>query len=292
MPPIRYYNQTAPFWDFVASLEQQGASHPFFNNNNEGPSNTEDRNDQSGPSRQPEPFWGAWGPFAYRGRHERPSGDEETSQPQAAEENPEQEHNADTPQNEKGPASGPHHHHHGPRGHHRGRGRGEHFGRGRGQCGGRGFRGHRGFFPYGVGSFDQLAEAFQSQLFGEGPSRETSDDFTPDVDVFDTAESFVVDVSLPGAKKEDIGVSWNPEKSELSIAGVLHRHGDEELLLALSMSERKVGAFERTVRLGSRANPASIDSDAITARMEDGVLRIDVPKLDSGYVEIKKVDVA
>ncbi|KAF1819739.1 HSP20-like chaperone, partial [Dissoconium aciculare CBS 342.82] len=116
--------------------------------------------------------------------------------------------------------------------------------------------------------------------------------FTPDVDVFDTAESFVVDVSLPGAKKEDIGVSWNPEKSELSIAGVLHRHGDEEFLLALSMSERKVGAFERTVRLGSRANPASIDSDAITARMEDGVLRIDVPKLDSGYVEIKKVDVA
>jgi HSP20 family protein len=46
------------------------------------------------------------------------------------------------------------------------------------------------------------------------------------------------------------------------------------------------------VRLGSRANPASVDSDAITAKMEDGVLRIDVPKLDAGYVEIKKVDVA
>jgi HSP20 family protein len=132
----------------------------------------------------------------------------------------------------------------------------------------------------------------QSQLFGENHDAEPSEDFTPDVDVFDTPESFVVDVSLPGAKKEDIGVSWNSEKSELEIAGVLHRRGNEEFLQALAMNERKVGAFQRTVRLGSRANPASIDSDAITAKMEDGVLRIDVPKLDAGYVEIKKVDVA
>jgi HSP20 family protein len=132
----------------------------------------------------------------------------------------------------------------------------------------------------------------QSQLFGESHNAEASEDFTPDVDVFDGPESFVVDVSLSGAKKEDIGVSWNSEKSELEIAGVLHRRGDEEFLQTLAMNERKVGAFQRTVRLGSRANPASIDSDAITAKMEDGVLRIDVPKLDAGYVEIKKVDVA
>jgi HSP20 family protein len=96
---------------------------------------------------------------------------------------------------------------------------------------------------------------------------------------------------LPGAKKEDVGVEFDVEKSELSIAGVVYRPGDEEFLKTLAMDERKVGAFEKKVRLGSRANPAQVDVDAITARMEDGILRVEVPKLDSGYVEVKKVDI-
>ena len=142
-----------------------------------------------------------------------------------------------------------------------------------------------------MGGFGGLANMFQEQLFGEEGSKDKSEDFTPEVDVFDTAEAFVVHASLPGAKKEDIGVNWDAEKSELSIAGVVYRPGDEELLKTLAMDERKVGPFERKVRLGSRANPAQVDVDAITARMEDGVLRVEVPKLDSGYVEVKKVDI-
>jgi HSP20 family protein len=135
---------------------------------------------------------------------------------------------------------------------------------------------------------------FQSQLFGgddDGDKGKGTEDFKPEVDVFDTPEHFVVHISLPGAKKEDVGVSWDAEKSELSIAGVIHRPGDEEFLKTLALDERRVGVFERKVRLGSRANPAQIDSDGISAKMEDGVLRVEVPKLDAGYVEIKKVDI-
>jgi HSP20 family protein len=100
-----------------------------------------------------------------------------------------------------------------------------------------------------------------------------------------------VHVSLPGAKKEDVGVNWDAEKSELSIAGVIYRPGDEDFLKSLALDERKVGAFERKVRLGSRANPAQVDTDMITAKLEDGILRVEVPKLDKDYVEIKKVDI-
>ena len=142
-----------------------------------------------------------------------------------------------------------------------------------------------------MGGIGALAEMFQNQLFEGGENKEKSDDFKPKVDIFDTADSFVVHVSLPGAKKEDVGVNWDAEKSELNIAGVIYRPGDEDFLKTLALNERKVGAFERKVRLGSRANPAQVDSDGISARMEEGVLRIDVPKLDSGYVEIKKVDI-
>jgi HSP20 family protein len=99
-----------------------------------------------------------------------------------------------------------------------------------------------------------------------------------------------VHVSLAGAKKEDVGVNWDADKSELSVAGVVYRPADEETLKTLALDEREVGVFERKVRLGSRANPASVDADGITAKMTDGVLIIRVPKAEE-FVEVKKVDV-
>jgi len=57
------------------------------------------------------------------------------------------------------------------------------------------------------------------------------------------------------------------------------------------MDERKVGAFERKVRLGSLANPAQVDVDGISAKLEDGILRVEIPKQDKDYVEVKMVDI-
>lgn len=137
----------------------------------------------------------------------------------------------------------------------------------------------------------RLAAMFQDQLAAGNTTNNKNGPFTPEVDVFDHPEAFVIHASLPGAKKEGIEVNWDSEKSELSIAGHVDRPGDEEFLKTLAMNERKVGAFERKVRLGSRSNPAQVDVDDITAKMEDGVLKIEVPKLDGGFVEVKKVDI-
>ena len=144
---------------------------------------------------------------------------------------------------------------------------------------------------------------FLSQRFGfdtsdeaeaaSGTTKEKTNsdkDFTPSADVFDTTDAFVVHLSLPGAKKEDVGVNWDADKSELSVAGVVYRIGDEEMLKTLAMDERQVGVFERKIRLGSRANPASVDADGISARMEDGILVVKVPKIEE-FVEVKKVDI-
>lgn len=147
----------------------------------------------------------------------------------------------------------------------------------------------------GAGPFSGLAELFQSQLFSDDNTKDkasnNNEDFKPDVDVFDTTAAFIVHVSLPGAKKEDVGVNWDAEKSELSVAGVVYRPGDEELLKMLALDERRVGAFERKIRLGSRANPAQVDVEGMTARLEDGVLRVEVPRMEEGFVEVKKVDI-
>lgn len=115
-------------------------------------------------------------------------------------------------------------------------------------------------------------------------------DFTPPADIFDTTDAYIVHISLPGAKKEDVGVNWDADKSELNVAGVIYRPGDEEFLKTLALDERKVGVFDRKVKLGSKANPANVDSDAISAKMEDGVLLVTIPKTEE-FVDVKKVDI-
>ena len=144
----------------------------------------------------------------------------------------------------------------------------------------------------GPWNMNNIADFIGNFMPRDGPNTSNNQgDFVPAVDVFETEASYVVHVSLPGAKKEDTGVSWDPESSELSITGVIHRPGDEDFLKTLALDERKVGPFERKVRLGSRANPAQIDMDRISAKLEDGVLRVDVPKEDKDFIEVKKVDV-
>lgn len=376
MPSVTYMNQSAPFWDFLASLEQQGNSHPFF---------SQHRNGESEPSQEDvesheEPAFGPWGLganfFGGRGMPHRgppsrsntnpfkttPAPNLEADGTEAGKEKSEERHNK-MKDNGEGPSGNsgsdnegcsegrdpqdrycggpgrwngpfghcrPHHgsfrragSHHGPyydvRQANQQRGsRGPHHGsddehlQANQQCGprgphnpyrgtgGHGRRGGRGPWVgaglFGNSGFDPaiLATHFWNQFADTNNNHndtEDNQDLVPDADIFDTESAYVVHISLPGAKKEDVGVNWDAEKSELSVAGVIYRPGDEEFLKTLAMNERKVGPFERKLRLGTRASPAHIDTDGITAKLEDGILRVEVPKLDTGYVEIRKVDI-
>jgi len=121
---------------------------------------------------------------------------------------------------------------------------------------------------------------------------DSENSFTPPIDVFSTEKDYVLHVALPGAKKEDVGVNWDAEKGELNIAGVVYRPGNEEFLKTLSQSERKVGMFERSVRLPQGdEEKEEVDGDAITAKLEDGILIITVPKMEKEWTEVKKVDI-
>ncbi|RAL12592.1 Hsp20/alpha crystallin family protein [Aspergillus homomorphus CBS 101889] len=116
-------------------------------------------------------------------------------------------------------------------------------------------------------------------------------EFQPEVDVYDTADAFLIHASLPGAKKDAVEVKWDPRKFELSISGVIERSGDEELLKALALDERRVGAFDRKVRLGSVAHPVELNANEIAAEMENGVLSVRLPKVKPDVVVVTKVDI-
>lgn len=145
-----------------------------------------------------------------------------------------------------------------------------------------------------------IAQAFgipQAQRSGETlvpEDADTENSFVPPIDVFTTEDAYVLHIALPGAKKEDVGVHWDAEKGMLNMAGVVYRQGDEKFLESLTKKERKVGAFERTMKLPLNAEDKSeIDGDNITAKLEDGVLVVNVPKLEKeeSWTEVKRVDI-
>ncbi|KAL0640137.1 hypothetical protein Q9L58_000695 [Maublancomyces gigas] len=121
-----------------------------------------------------------------------------------------------------------------------------------------------------------------------------SNEFSPPVDVFDTPTSYAVHVSLPGARREDIGVNYDEDKSEIQISGVVLRGGDEEFLKTLIISERNAGLFEKKVRLGDQTHPPVVDAHKITAKLENGVLEVIIPKREKGVNDYgnKKVQVS
>lgn len=120
-----------------------------------------------------------------------------------------------------------------------------------------------------------------------------ADAFHPALDIFSTPAAYVVHVALPGAKKEDVGVNWDAEKSELNIAGVVYRPGDEDFIKGLRVGERRVGVFERSVKLPIEAEKekTEIDEDSIEAKLEDGVLTVTVGKVERWEAEPKRVEI-
>ncbi|KAI2830367.1 hypothetical protein CBS147343_3268 [Aspergillus niger] len=142
---------------------------------------------------------------------------------------------------------------------------------------------HRGFGPFGFKEFGHHHHHRKHHKRG--------DFFHPEVDVFDTTEAFIVHVSLPGAKKEAVEVKWDPKKFELNVSGTIERPGDEELLKTLALDERRVGTFDRQVRLGSVFQPVEVHVEGITAEMENGVLSIKLPKVETDVVMVTRVDV-
>ncbi|OGM42547.1 putative heat shock protein [Aspergillus bombycis] len=107
--------------------------------------------------------------------------------------------------------------------------------------------------------------------------------FMPPVDVFVTTTQTIVHASLPGAQKSDLSVGYDASRSMLSIAGVVHRPGvDEEMHRALLVGERgrHLGVFEREIPVSHGAVV-----DGVQARLEDGVLKVVLPRAEGEDVQ-------
>jgi HSP20 family protein len=117
-------------------------------------------------------------------------------------------------------------------------------------------------------------------LYGEFPDRLRGDRWQPAADVFETATEVIVRFEVAGVRGEDLRV--NLEGSVLGLRGV-RRAPPSARIDRLQQMEISFGPFEREIPIQAR-----IDSDAVRARLEDGLLEVRIPKREP---ERRKVQV-
>jgi len=96
--------------------------------------------------------------------------------------------------------------------------------------------------------------------------------WTPSVDIYETPTEVVVQVELPGVKREDIQVELTDDR--LTLRGKKERSQEAENA-TYHLLERNYGEFERSFALN-----VPVDTDKAEASYRDGVLTIRLPKVE------------
>lgn len=104
--------------------------------------------------------------------------------------------------------------------------------------------------------------------------------FTPRVEVVELDEGHVLLVDLPGVGREDVDIRVDAHHLLLTIAGE-RRQTTMRRPRARHYSERRYGAFSRTIELPRDADPSRMETE-----LHDGVLEIRVPKLETSRTRI------
>jgi len=124
------------------------------------------------------------------------------------------------------------------------------------------------------GMESNMPQSFSSMLdrfFNESVNAKGLSGFTPHVDACETANGYEIEVALPGIKKEDISIDF--QEGRLTISGERKFEKQEGDGRRYQMLETQYGSFTRSFYLPDNVNP-----DQIKARLEDGILTVNVPK--------------
>jgi HSP20 family protein len=136
-------------------------------------------------------------------------------------------------------------------------------------------------------SFDPFTNTMTTTGTREGRERRREGElelWRPAIDIKETDKEYVIHAELPGVKKEDISIDL--DKNLLTLSGERKQEKKEENERYYRV-ERSYGKFSRTITV-----PEGITPDQIRARFENGVLEVDIPKLEGKKEEPKKINVS
>lgn len=108
--------------------------------------------------------------------------------------------------------------------------------------------------------------------------------FIPPVDVYEDAQHLVLKLEVPGIKQEDLNVQV--ENQTLTIKGERKFEKDEKEE-NFHRIERRYGSFARTFTL-----PQTVDTGAVKASYDHGVLTISLAKKEAAKPKQVKVEIS
>lgn len=102
------------------------------------------------------------------------------------------------------------------------------------------------------------------------------------VDLKESDKEYIIEADLPGFEKENINISY--EKGYLTISAkrtTLKEDSEENFV----KKERTFGEFSRSFYMNN------VDEDKINAKFENGVLKINLPKIVDNNTNKKKIKI-
>lgn len=136
---------------------------------------------------------------------------------------------------------------------------------------------------------------------GQSAFNQATGDFTSavilPVDVEDVGDAYNFIADVPGLEKGDIKIQVNQEDRQLTLSGERRRvngagnaaeeeGGKSTSASSRRRSERRFGKFERKFKL-----PEDADLDAVSARVEKGVLTVMIRKSEAAANNLRDVEI-
>jgi HSP20 family protein len=118
-----------------------------------------------------------------------------------------------------------------------------------------------------------------TDLYGQGSDRMRGESWRPAVDVFETEDSVVLRLELPGVVSQDVRV--NTDGSRVRISGTRRIPGTGDVT-RLHQMEIAFGPFRREITV-----PIPFDQDRVSAHLEDGFLSVSLPKVKKTRHDVK-----
>lgn len=122
--------------------------------------------------------------------------------------------------------------------------------------------------------------ALEKQETHPAPARVTTDFISPEVNIYENNDGYVLEAEMPGVDKDGLEITL--EGSEITITG---KRPAPVVKGEVLFSESRTASFRRTFGL----DPA-IDTGRIVAKMEQGVLTLTLPKSERVKPRQIKVD--
>ena len=135
-----------------------------------------------------------------------------------------------------------------------------------------------------VAALQNRVNSLLQDIAGTDSETVTAASFVPAVDVYEDAEKVVLKLEIPGVREEDVDI--RVENQTLSVRGE-RKFDSEEKQENFHRIERHYGSFFRSFSL-----PTTVDTDAVAATYNAGILRLELKKKASAQPKQIKIGTA